>query len=468
MRFDRPMRKLVLLLLAALCLLVAAPAVAGAAGLVYLDQGSDVAVARPDGSLAHKVTHASDAEHGYKAISVADDGGITAYFRQNDDSGNSSFVVLDQGGSIRSGPFLFERSGICGGISPFLSASSPDGTFLAVAYFKGSNNCLGGTSTPSVRLTNRTSPTFGTSTYPSYDYLVKPHWIRHPDQRLAGIEGDTLRVWQNDAAHMQDWITVSGGLELDGFDVHPTETKLLLDLADATGTGSKPHSLALLTYTELSTGAAAPTNPAPLFVCSADAYVTNEGGGQPVWSPDGSQIAWNAPDGIYVSPAPVPMGETCLLSPRLVVPGGRDVRWAPFEVTQPSTGGPGTPPPATPAPPTAAPTKPSSGGGSGKPSGSALETAKAIPGKGSFTVQVGLRQAATVRVTVTRKGAKKALGTLTYKAKAGTFKRKITTVGGKRLSPGTYTVVIAVGSTTKKLTVTINRASTARDGPPHR
>ena len=460
------MRKLVLLLLAAVCLL-AAPAAAQAASLVYLDQGSDVAVARPDGTLAHKVTHATDAEHGYKAISVADDGGITAFLR-GDSSGNGSFVVLDQSGSIRSGPFLFERSGICGGIGPFLSASSPDGLFLAVSYFKGSNDCLSGSSTPSVRLTNRTSPTYGTSTYPSYDYLVKPHWIRHPDQRLAGIEGNTLRVWQNDAAHMQDWITVSGGLELDGFDFHPTETKLLLDLADASGTGSKPHSLALLTYTELSTGAAAPTNPAPLFVCSADAYVTNESGGQPVWSPDGTQIAWNAPDGIYVSPAPVPMGETCLLSPRLVVPGGREVRWAPFEVTQPSTGSPATPAPATPAPTTAAPTKPSSGGGSGKPSGSALETAKAIPGKGSFTVQVGLRQAATVRVTVTRKGAKKALGTLTYKAKAGTFKRKITTVGGKRLSPGTYTVVVAVGSTTKKLTVTIARASPAPGGSPRR
>jgi hypothetical protein len=453
------MRHLSAILLAALCLLAAAPAVAGAASLVYLDGGNDVAVARPDGSLAHKVTHATDPEHGYKAISVADDGGITAFVSQGDSSGNGSFVVLDQSGSIRSGPFLFERSGICGSISPFLSAASPDGLFLAVAYFKGSNDCLGGSSTPSVRLTNRTSPTFGTSTYPSYDYLVKPHWVRHPDQRLAGIEGDTLRVWQNDAAHMEDWITVTG-LELDGFDFHPTQTKLLLDLADANVTGSKPHSLALLTYTELATGAAPPTDPAPVFVCAAENYVTNEfSGGNPVWSPDGSQIAWTGPEGIFVSPAPVPSGETCLLAPKLVVPGGREVHWASFDLPEPSTGGPAGPSPtggsATGSPKSGSAQKPSSARPSSKSSAAVLTAATAVPGKRSFTVQVGLRQAATVRVTVTRKGSKKALGTLTYKAKKGNSQHKITSVRGKRLSPGTYKVAITVGSTTKKLTVRV-------------
>ena len=78
------MRRLTALLLVALCSLVAAPVAAQAASLVYLDPGNDVAVARPDGSLAHKVTHATDAAHGYKAISVADDGGITAYLSQGE------------------------------------------------------------------------------------------------------------------------------------------------------------------------------------------------------------------------------------------------------------------------------------------------------------------------------------------------------------------------------------------------
>jgi hypothetical protein len=444
------MRRLSSLLLAALCVFAVVPAVGQAASLVYLDQGNDVAVARPDGSLAHKITHATDATHGYKAISVADDGGITAYLSGSDGSGNSSFVVLGPDGGIRSGPFLFERDGICGGLSPFWTATSPDGTFVAVAYQKGSNNCVGGSSTFSVRITNRTSPTFGTSTYPSYDYLVKPGWVRHPDQRLAGVEGNTLRVWQNDAAHMQDWITVSGGLELVGFDFHPTQTKLLLDLAEEGAAGVKPHSLALLTYTEMSTGAAAPTDPAPQFICSADAYVISEVSGRPVWSPDGSQIAWNGPAGIYVSPAPVPMGETCLLSPTLVVPGGREVHWGSFEVTAPAAPGG----PATVAPAGGSTTKP--GGGGTKPSAPAFSAAKVVSGKRAFTVQAQLSQAATVRITVTRKGAKKPLGTVTYKAKKGNFSRTVTTVGGQRLRPGRYAVAIKVGATQKTLTVRVS------------
>jgi hypothetical protein len=443
------MRRLSSLLLAALCAFAAVPAFAQAASLVYLDQGNDVAVATPAGGLAHKVTHATDAAHGYKAISVADDGGITAYFAQGDGSGNSSFVVLGQDGTIRSGPFLFERSGICGGLSPFWTATEPGGTFVAVAYAKGSNNCVGGSSTFSVRLTNRTSPTFGTSTYPSYDNLVKPGWVRHPDQRLAGVEGNTLKVWQNDAAHMQPWITVSGGLELVNFDFHPTQTKLLLDLAAEGGTGAKPHSLALLTYTEMSVGAAPPTNPTPQFVCSADAYLTSEAGGRPVWSPDGSQVAWNGPAGIYVSPAPVPMGETCLLSPTLVVPGGREVHWASFDVTAPPAAAPPTPPPAT--------TKPATGG-KGKSAAPTFSAAKAIAGKRAFTVQLKLRQAATVRITVTPKGAKKPLGSVTYKAKAGNFSRTVKAIGGKRLRPGRYLVGIKAGATTKTLTVRVAAA----------
>jgi hypothetical protein len=449
-------RRLATALLIASCPLLGAPA-AHAASLVFKDKDNDVAVARPDGSLVKKVTHASDAAHGYKAASVADDGGITAFLSQNDDSGNASLVVLGQDGAVREGPFLFEKYGLCGGLSPFRTSTSPDGIFVAVQYWKGSNNCLGGSYTPSVRLVNRNSPTIGTSTYPSFDYLTEPHWLRHPDARLAGINGGTLSVWQNDAAHMDAWIAlpVDSPYELDGFDFHPTQTKLLLDLGPAHGTGVQPHRLELYTYTELSTGSAPPTDPAPQFVCGTDAYVTNDaGGGRPFWSPDGTQIAWNAPDGIYVSPAPVASGETCVLQPTLAVPGGSDVHWAPFDVTQPSGGGGGTTPP--PPPPGGSTTTPPPGGATTKPKPTpAFSAAKAIAAKRAFTLRLTLPKAATVRVTVTRKGAKKALGTLTYKAKKGTLTRKIAKVRGKRLKRGTYTIVVQAGATKKTLTVRV-------------
>jgi hypothetical protein len=445
------MRSIATILLSAACALLGA-STAGAASLVYLDSGNDVAVARPDGSGAKKVTHATDADHGYKAISVADDGGITAFLRQRDDSGNSSFVVLDQNGNVLKGPFLFERYGICGGLAPFRTATTPDGSFTAVVYWKGSSNCLGGSPTTSTRLVSRNSPTIGTDTYPSYDYLTEPRWLRHPDVRLAGINGGTLSVWQNDGAHMDPWLALPAGSpdELDSFDFHPTDTKLLLDFSQAAVTGSKPHRLELYSYTEMSTGSAALTDPNPQFICAAESYVTDDtGGGRPSWSPDGTQIAWRGVDGIYVSPAPVASGGTCTLQPRLVVPGGTDPHWASFDVSTP-------PAPVTPAPPSSPPpSKPTPGTTTPAKRAAVFSSARVASGRRAFTVQLRLARAATVTITVYRVGTKRALGKLSYKAKKGTFKRKVTKVGRTRLARGTYRVVIRAQTTTKTLTVKV-------------
>ena len=436
------MRRLIIAPLIAALALLGAPA-ANAASLVFKDKDSDVAVARPDGSLVKKVTHASSPENGYKAISVADDGGITAFLNQRDASGNSIFVVLNQDGAVIRGPYLFERYGICGGLSPYRTATSPDGTFVAVEYWKGSSNCLGGTPTLSTRIINRNAPTIGTSTYPSYDYLREPHWTRHPDARLAGVNGGTVSVWQNDATSMNAWLALPVGspYEFGGFDFHPTETKLLIDYGPANATGVQPHGLELYTYTQFSTGATPPTSPQPQLVCELDAYVSNDsGGGRPFWSPDGSQIAWNGPEGIYVSPAPVASGGICVLQPRLVVPGGSDVHWAGFDVTTQS----GPTGPATPTP-----------GAKPKPA-PALALAKALPAAKAFVLRLTFRRPALVSVTVTRRGAKKPLGTFTYIVKKkGMNNRRITKVRGKALKRGVYRVVVKVGAAKKVLTVSV-------------
>jgi hypothetical protein len=81
--------------------------------------------------------------------------------------------------------------------------------------------------------------------------------------------------------------------------------------------------------------------------------------------------------------------------------------------------------------------------------------AKATAGKRRFTLRMTLRKAATVSVKVTRRGAKKALGTVRYKAKAGRFTRTITKVRGKRLRRGTYKLVVTVAGTSKALTVKV-------------
>lgn len=81
--------------------------------------------------------------------------------------------------------------------------------------------------------------------------------------------------------------------------------------------------------------------------------------------------------------------------------------------------------------------------------------AKATAGKRRFTLKLTLRKAATVSVKVTKRGAKKALGTVKYKAKAGKFSRTIRKVRGRTLRRGTYKVVVTVSGTSKTLTVKV-------------
>lgn len=81
--------------------------------------------------------------------------------------------------------------------------------------------------------------------------------------------------------------------------------------------------------------------------------------------------------------------------------------------------------------------------------------AKLTGARRQFRLRLTLPRAATVSVTVTRSGARKALGRISYKAKAGRFSRTIRSVRGKRLRRGTYLVVIEVGSRSQKLKVKI-------------
>jgi len=85
----------------------------------------------------------------------------------------------------------------------------------------------------------------------------------------------------------------------------------------------------------------------------------------------------------------------------------------------------------------------------------AFTKARATAGRRRFTLSLTLRKAGKVTVTVTRKGARKALGKVTFKAKKGKVRRTIRKVGRRRLSRGTYRLVVKVGATSKKLTVKV-------------
>lgn len=98
-------------------------------------------------------------------------------------------------------------------------------------------------------------------------------------------------------------------------------------------------------------------------------------------------------------------------------------------------------------------------GGDGKPTTpttpAAFTKPKAVGGKRRFRLTLQLRAAASVSVTVTRKGAKKAPGKTSFKGRKGAVSRTFTKIGRKRLTRGTYRVVVKVGKTSRTLTVKV-------------
>ncbi len=72
----------------------------------------------------------------------------------------------------------------------------------------------------------------------------------------------------------------------------------------------------------------------------------------PRWSPDGTAFTWSDSHGVWVSPAPVASGSTCVLHPTLIAAGGHDPDWDVPDVlsTSPTPTPPGPTPPG-PTPP---------------------------------------------------------------------------------------------------------------------
>lgn len=361
-----------------------ATAPAGAASLVYLDQDYNVATAAPDGTRAKPVTTDGSASSRYSPPTVDDSGGIVAWPPRF--GGESFFRVVDQEGATRSGPWLFSMP-LCSSVAPFRNAISSDGVFVAATYIHGNMCEPGATTSFRTKIVGARSPTLG-ETYPSYTDMLQPRWLRRPGIVLAGLVNDVLKVQRPADGTLDDWIVVDGATaDIDGFDVSPVADQVLLETSDNGGGAfaDERRDLLLIAYTGPPGSMSTISTP-----CATDAFIANGRAGFPRWSPDGTQIAWTGPDGIYVSPAPVPApaapGVTpqCALQPRLVVPGGRDVDWSRVDLSTPSVppvpgpGGGGTTPPGGGGAPAAGGGTPPAGGGS-SPRAPALAIAATPP-----------------------------------------------------------------------------------------
>jgi hypothetical protein len=166
-------------------------------------------------------------------------------------------------------------------------------------------------------------------------------------------------------------------------------------------------------------------NGAPPALPQSQCSVNMPDDARPRLSPDGTMIAWSAPEGVMVSPTPTQTGGTetlCQLSPRLVAAGGKEPEWGIVDV------------PAIPAP---APTPtPAPGGGAKKGGASGAKlTAVTAPKLAKALVKgiaAGFRCAGPCRVqasAMVSKAVAKSYGLGSAKTKIGAGKASLKTAG---------------------------------------
>jgi hypothetical protein len=329
----------------ALAALAISPAVASADSIVYI-KDSNVWLAKPDGTGSYQVTTDGTAEHPYRSPSQADDGTIAV--------GHGERILrMRQNGAVLNDldpPTLMNSvSHPMDGV-PVDVAISPDGRKIAYSFV--GYECPVGASCGTRYVTGIIpSDRFSaTATYGS-SYFHNPSWVTNSRILNSGGFGSHINI-QDLGTEPFNWVT---DMETDLGDAEVTRQGD--KLVAVRGYGSSTHIVWYRVNGNVLFGG---KPPAPEATCQ-----TGEAAGfdQPNWSPDGNQVAWTEPDGIWVH---ADAAGCTSPQPKLVLPGGSESDWGPANVNpgprpvpeqpgggeQPSGGGrPGGPvvvdPPAT-------------------------------------------------------------------------------------------------------------------------
>ena len=301
----------------AIAALAAAP-VALAESVAYVAADGNVHIVTPDGARDKPVSTDATADNKYRSLSQLDDGRIVGLRKADGSTAMAFFLDRDTGQALDA--WLLPKSGV-GGFSPFTGAhASPDGGVIVYDYRHfdcATNPCSSGQRVGFSAGPGQTSPCL----INCHNGYLAPRWMPGTAYAAMVDDGfDAVYFQKQGSASPVGWFQYGGDISIYGFDIRGGR------IVTQVAVGDNEYMVV-----EKMNG------PAPALP-SSQCSVSMPDDAKPRLSPDGSKIAWSAPEGVMVSPTPTTSGGTealCALNPTLIAPGGSQPAWGIADVPLP-------------------------------------------------------------------------------------------------------------------------------------